>query len=71
MLEDHFGPCDGAGSRSRVSLNTRTVPAHPRRRSGDMDPMTTLAVAIATLVAANLAAVTLDRDRRRPRRRLS
>jgi hypothetical protein len=36
-----------------------------------MDSMTMLAVAIATLVAANLAAVTLDRDRRRPRRRLS
>lgn len=34
-----------------------------------MDPMTTLILAIATLVTTNVAALTLDRDRRHPRRR--
>ncbi len=34
-----------------------------------MDPLTTLVVAIATLVTINVAALSLQRDRRRLRRR--
>ena len=34
-----------------------------------MDPMATLVLAIAALVTTNVAAITLERDRRRLRRR--